>query len=75
MVIEHFKDGCWDAVYDRFAAKGRMLPDGLLYVASWRNKSKNICYQLMETDDPSTFDAWTAAWADLADFEIVPLDD
>lgn len=27
----------------------------------------------METDDPSLFDTWTAAWADLAEFEIVPV--
>jgi hypothetical protein len=27
----------------------------------------------METDDPTLFEAWTAAWADLAEFEIVPV--
>jgi hypothetical protein len=27
----------------------------------------------METDDPALFEAWTARWADLAEFEIVPV--
>jgi hypothetical protein len=27
----------------------------------------------METDDASLFDEWTAAWADLTEFEIVPV--
>jgi hypothetical protein len=27
----------------------------------------------METDDPSLFELWTAQWADLAEFEIVPV--
>ena len=29
--------------------------------------------ELMETDDRALFDTWTARWADLADFEIVPV--
>ena len=31
------------------------------------------CFQLMETDDPSLFDEWTARWSDLAEFEVVPV--
>jgi Protein of unknown function (DUF3303) len=31
------------------------------------------CFQLMETDDPTLFDAWTAAWSDLGEFEIIPV--
>ena len=27
----------------------------------------------METDDPALFDEWTAAWSDLATFEIIPV--
>jgi hypothetical protein len=43
-------------------------------VDSWIDeRTLDRCFQLMETDDPSLFDAWTAEWADLADFEIVPV--
>ncbi len=29
----------------------------------------------METEDRATFEPWIAAWADLVDFEIVPVVD
>ena len=73
MVIETFKAGDADAVYARFEAEGRLLPAGLIYVDSWRAADGTRCYQIMETDDPALFEAWTARWADLVDFEIVPL--
>ena len=50
-----------------------MLPPGLRYVASWVDTRLERCFQLMETDDPSLFDAWTREWSDLVAFEIVPL--
>jgi hypothetical protein len=31
------------------------------------------CFQVMECDDPRLFDEWIAQWADLADFEVVPV--
>ena len=74
MVIERFKPGSWDAVYERLNTKGRGLPTGLNYLNSWVNKEQNICYQLMETNDAATFDAWIPYWSDLVDFEIVPID-
>ncbi len=33
MIIEHFKDVA--ATGERFRAKGRMLPEGVTYQASW----------------------------------------
>ena len=72
MVIEHFKKGA-PPVYERAAERGRMLPEGLAYVDSWVDDSLDRCFQLMETDDPRLFDEWIAQWADLADFEIVPV--
>jgi hypothetical protein len=74
MVVERFKAGCLDAVYDRFGLKGRMLPEGLYYLNSWVNRGKGICYQLMETNDPALFDRWTDQWKDLVEFEIVSID-
>ncbi|MCU0607218.1 MAG: DUF3303 domain-containing protein [Candidatus Edwardsbacteria bacterium] len=74
MVVERYRPGCYDTVYQRFDAQGRMLPHGLNYLNSWVNRERGVCYQLMETNDPALFDAWTPHWADLVDFEIVPID-
>jgi hypothetical protein len=71
MVIEHFRDGAFDAVYRRFHEKGRMLPDGLKYVDSWVAVDQRRCFQLMECNDVRLFDEWIACWNDLVDFEIV----
>jgi hypothetical protein len=73
MVIETYRQGP-RPVYARAAERGRMLPPGLMYVESWiEEPGLSRCFQLMETDDPSLFDEWTADWNDLADFEIVPV--
>jgi hypothetical protein len=72
MVIETFTQGA-RPVYERARDRGRMLPEGLSYVESWVEDGLGRCFQLMETDDPALFEAWTAEWADLADFEIVPV--
>ena len=74
MVVEKFKPDCFDAVYERFHQKGRMLPEGLHYLNSWVSKEKNICYQLMETNKPELFEQWVQHWSDLTEFEIVPID-
>jgi uncharacterized protein DUF3303 len=72
MVVEEFVQGA-RPVYERVAAKGRMLPSGLLYIDSWIDEGLERCFQLMETDDPSLLDTWMAEWSDLVRFEVVPL--
>jgi hypothetical protein len=74
MVIERFRPGCKAQVYERFREKGRMLPEGLHYIESWVEQDGDRCFQLMETDNPELFPAWTAAWNDLVAFEIVALE-
>ena len=75
MVVETFRRGA-HPVYARAAERGRMLPPGLAYVDSWIDeRGLDRCFQLMETEDPSLFDEWIAAWSDLADFEVVPVID
>lgn len=73
MVIESFLPGCKEAVYERFNTKGRMLPDGLVYLNSWLEKDGDRCFQLMETDDPSLFDRWLERWNDLISIEVVEI--
>jgi len=73
MVIEQYLDGP-GPVYERFAASGRMLPDGLAYLDSWVTADgMDGCFQLMETADPALLAAWTQRWSDLVEFEIVPV--
>ena len=73
MVIETFTQGA-SLVYERAAERGRMLPPGLEYLDSWVDERRlDRCFQLMEAEDPSLFDAWIANWSDLAEFEVVPV--
>lgn len=74
MVIERFRDGCFDVAYERFHTKGRLLPAGLNYLNSWVSKNDHICFQLMETNTPALFDTWFERWSDLVDFEIIEID-
>ena len=73
MVIEHFRAGGAPEVYERFRERGRMAPEGLRYVASWVDLDFHRCFQVMETDDESLFTEWTKNWADLMEFEIIPV--
>jgi Protein of unknown function (DUF3303) len=70
MVVEHFKNNDAVAVYRRFRDRGRMAPEGLIYVSSWVDEKFERCYQVMETDDRRLLDAWMANWSDLVDFEV-----
>jgi hypothetical protein len=74
MLVETYTSGP-QPVYRRAAERGRMLPDGLGYVDSWVVADERLdrCFQLMETDDPGLFEAWTAAWSDVVSFEIHPV--
>jgi hypothetical protein len=73
MVVEQFKNRSARQVYRRARQKGRMLPEGLHYINSWVAEDFDRCFQLMETEDPRLFHKWTAHWADLVEFEIIPV--
>ncbi len=73
MVIERFKSRDAKAVYERYQEKGRMLPTELRYVSSYTESNFDRCFQLMESNDASLFEKWTAHWKDLIDFEIIPV--
>ena len=73
MVVEHFNNNDAVPVYRRFRDKGRMAPEGLVYVSSWVDHQLERCYQLMETHDRALLDEWIARWSDLVDFEVYPV--
>ena len=73
MIVERFKNGDAVPVYRRFRDSGRMAPDGLTYVSSWVTADLSTCFQLMEAPDRALLDPWMRNWADLADFEVIPV--
>jgi len=61
MVIERFRQGDARLVAERFGREGRMHCEG------------SRCFQLMEAEHLDSLKEWIARWADLVDFEIVPV--
>ena len=73
MIIERYRNNDPLPVYRRFRERGRMAPDGLLYVSSWVTPELTTCYQVMETSERGLLDEWMAAWSDLVEFEVIPV--
>lgn len=73
MVIENFRPGQVGAIYRRLEESGRHMPAGLTYVGSWITDDLTRCYQVMESEEPALLDEWISNWADLMDFEVVPV--
>ena len=71
MIIERFHPEKLWQMYDRFAEKGRLLPDGVIFINSWINESVTICYQLMEAETLEKLHQWIEQWKEFADFEVV----
>jgi len=73
MVIERFKSGDPRPIGVRFREKGRMLPQGVQYQASWIDPVTGRCFQIMEAPSLASLSEWTRRWDDLVDFEIAPV--
>lgn len=73
MVVEQFKNKDAVPAYQRFRDRGRMAPEGLVYVSSWVDENLERCYQLMQTADRTLLDQWMANWSDIVDFEVFPV--
>ena len=73
MVIERFRGQDAKPVYRRLRERGRLMPDGLAFVNSWVEADLARCFQVIECDDATLLQRWVAEWADLIEFEIVPV--
>jgi hypothetical protein len=71
MVIEHYKEGALSKIYERFAAKGRMMPPEVSYINSWVETNFKRCFQVMESPNRELLDQWISNWNDLVDFEVL----
>jgi len=72
MVIEHFKHDT-KAIGERFKQSGRMLPEGVIYHASWIDAAGHRCFQIVEAPQLESLRPWVQRWNDLIDFEIIPV--
>jgi hypothetical protein len=72
-VIEKFRNQDAVSVYRRVRDRGRQIPDGMEFVDSWVSADLGRCFQLMRCDDPALLQHWIAEWADLVEFEVVPV--
>ncbi len=75
MVVERFRDGDPTPVAERFRRDGRMLPDGVVYEASWIDPAGMRCFQVMTAPDRAALDPWLARWSDIVDFEVIEIVD
>ena len=73
LVIENFRGRDPVPVYRRFRERGRLAPEGLHYVGSWITEDLARCYQVMECADRRLLDEWLSHWADLVEFEVIPV--
>jgi hypothetical protein len=73
MVIEQFRNGDAKSIGERFRRDGRMLPEGVIYHASWVDPAGARCFQLMEAPNPESLAPWVSHWNDLVEFEVVPV--
>jgi len=71
MVIETFRDGNAAAIGERFKQKGRMLPEEVGYHASWVDRTRMRCFQIMEAANLEAIEEWMKCWRDLVDFEVI----
>jgi hypothetical protein len=73
MIIESFRNKDPKPIGERFKRSGRMMPEGVAYHASWIDPAAVRCFQIMEADTIEKIELWASRWADLADYEIVPV--
>jgi hypothetical protein len=72
MVVERYQRDAL-AVYRRVRDQGRQTPEVLTFVASWASADLGRCFQLMECADVTLLQRWVTQWADLGEFEVVPV--
>ncbi|BAB54167.1 mlr7778 [Mesorhizobium japonicum MAFF 303099] len=73
IVIEDFTGCDRKDIYRRFRDRGRLKPEELVVHHSWIAADMSRCFLLVETDDVTLLQRWVIEWADLVEFEIIPV--
>jgi hypothetical protein len=71
MIVEQFRDK--KLLHDRFQSQGRMLPENVVYQASWIDPATDRCYQVMEAPDREALTPWIKSWNDIVDIQVIPV--
>ena len=69
--IYKYKEGKRDEIIKRRLEIGTGVPEGTKMIGEWTNLSGSGGYMIFETDKPDY--AWTMAWNDLLDMEVIPV--
>ncbi len=72
-VVETFRGGDPRPVHRRFAERGRLLPEGVLYRGSWIDAANARCFQIVEAPEREALQQWLDRWSDLIDFDVIPV--
>jgi hypothetical protein len=73
LAIEHWRADAAPAIYAKFAAEGRGLPDSVTVLGSWTDPELTTCWQIMEGATADDLAAWREHWSEFMDIEIVPV--
>ena len=73
LVLERYHAGQAGAVYDRLRRRGRLLPNGIRLVDAWVDVQFSRGFMLLDVSHPSQLDTWALRWADLMQFEFIPV--
>ncbi|HLE69734.1 MAG TPA: DUF3303 family protein [Vicinamibacteria bacterium] len=57
----------------RFLETGGAPPDGVTMLRRWHALGGSEAFVLAETDDPKGIYRWISLWADLIEFDVVPV--
>jgi len=71
MNVYSYKEGKREEIINRRLEIGTGAPDGVKIIGEWTDLSGSGGYLVFETDKPNY--AWTMAWNDLLDMEIIPI--
>ena len=72
-VTEDFRGCDRKDIYRRFRDHGRLKPDELVVHHSWIAADMSRCFLRVEAEDATLRQRWVIEWADLVEFEIVPV--
>ncbi|WP_245461481.1 DUF3303 family protein [Mesorhizobium sp. M6A.T.Ce.TU.002.03.1.1] len=67
------KSKCYSVLCASNWTRGAVVPDALLVHHSWIAADMSRCFLLVEADDVTLLQRWVVEWADLVEFEIVPV--
>ncbi|MGP1345958.1 MAG: DUF3303 domain-containing protein [Phycisphaerales bacterium] len=70
-ITESFRNGA-DEIGKRFAARGRLMPEGcgIEVIASWMDTDATRCFMIIAAPERASLDGWIANWSDLVSFEV-----